>query len=64
MLPVIAELLLTLACCIAAWLALREQQGWRALGFVSMGVAAFLAPRCWSNRIIWRACSPVRSACR
>ncbi|MFJ3052625.1 hypothetical protein [Pseudomonas nitroreducens] len=42
MLPVIAELLLTLACCIAAWLALREQQGWRALGFVSMGVAAFL----------------------
>lgn len=42
MLPVIAELLLTLACAVAAWLALREQQGWRALGFGSMGVAAFL----------------------
>jgi len=42
MLPVIAELLLTLACAVGAWLALREQQGWRALGFVSMGVAAFL----------------------
>ncbi|MBD9513756.1 hypothetical protein M2D07_002060 [Pseudomonas sp. BGr12] len=42
MLPVIAELLLTLACTIAAWLALREQMGWRALGFLSMGIAALL----------------------
>lgn len=42
MLPVIAELLLTLACAVAAWLALREEQGWRALGFVSMGFAALL----------------------
>ncbi|WP_152221034.1 hypothetical protein [Pseudomonas sp. SCB32] len=42
MLPVIAELLLTLACAVAAGLALRERQGWRALGFLSMGVAAFL----------------------
>ncbi|MFR0689584.1 hypothetical protein ACLUTX_09320 [Enterobacterales bacterium AE_CKDN230030158-1A_HGKHYDSX7] len=42
MLPVIAELLLTLACAVAAWLALREQQGWRALGFLAMGAAALL----------------------
>ncbi|MCP1626904.1 hypothetical protein [Pseudomonas nitroreducens] len=42
MLPVIVELLLTLACAIAAWLALRERQGWRVLGFLSMGVAALL----------------------
>jgi hypothetical protein len=42
MLPVIAELLLTLACAVAAWLALRERQQWRALGFLSMGVAAML----------------------
>ncbi|WP_448679545.1 hypothetical protein [Pseudomonas nicosulfuronedens] len=42
MLPVIAELLLTLACAIAAWLALREPMGWRALGFLSMGIAALL----------------------
>ncbi|QRY81754.1 hypothetical protein JVX91_11855 [Pseudomonas sp. PDNC002] len=42
MLPVIAELLLTLACAVAAGLALRERAGWRALGFLSMGVAAFL----------------------
>lgn len=42
MLPVIAELLLTLACAIAAWLALREKMGWRALGFLSMGIAALL----------------------
>lgn len=42
MLPVIAELLLTLACAIAAWLALREQMGWRALGFLSMGIASLL----------------------
>lgn len=42
MLSVIAELLLTLACAIAAGLALRERHGWRALGFVSMGVAAGL----------------------
>ncbi|KJK01830.1 hypothetical protein UB43_07215 [Pseudomonas sp. 21] len=42
MLPVIAELLLTLACAVAAWRALREEQGWRALGVASMGVAAFL----------------------
>lgn len=42
MLPVIAELLLTLACTIAAWLALREQMRWRALGFLSMGIAALL----------------------
>jgi hypothetical protein len=42
MLPVIVELLLTLACAVAAWLALRERQGWRALGFLSMGVAALL----------------------
>ncbi|MBB4862609.1 hypothetical protein HNP46_001453 [Pseudomonas nitritireducens] len=42
MLPVIAELLLTLACAVAAWLALRERYGWRALGFLSMGVAALL----------------------
>lgn len=42
MLPVIAELLLTLACAVAAWLALGERQQWRALGFLSMGVAALL----------------------
>lgn len=42
MLPVIAELLLTLACAVAAWLALRGQMGWRALGFLSMDVAALL----------------------
>ncbi|MDF3865642.1 hypothetical protein P3W53_14255 [Pseudomonas denitrificans (nom. rej.)] len=42
MLPVIAELLLTFACTVAAWLALREQMGWRALGFLSMGIAALL----------------------
>jgi hypothetical protein len=42
MLPVIAELLLTLACAVAAGLALRERQNWRALGFASMGVAACL----------------------
>ncbi|AGI23202.1 hypothetical protein ACYCAX_18310 [Pseudomonas sp. MT3] len=42
MLPVIAELLLTLACAAAAWLALRERHGWRALGFGFMGVAACL----------------------
>jgi len=42
MLPVIAELLLTLACAVAAGLALRERQGWRALGFLCLGVAACL----------------------
>lgn len=42
MLPVIAELLLTLACAVAAWFALREQQGWRALGFLSVAIAALL----------------------
>jgi len=42
MLSVIAELLLTLACAVAAGFSLREQQGWRALGFLSMGIAALL----------------------
>lgn len=42
MLPVIAELLLTLACTVAAWLAQREPMGWRALGFLSIGIAALL----------------------
>lgn len=42
MLPVIAEVLLTLACATAAGLALRERQPWRALGFLSMGAAALL----------------------
>lgn len=42
MLAVIAELLLTLGCAVAAWLALRERQGWRALGFACIGAAACL----------------------